>query len=482
MGPALRQMISNALKVIDLLLMVLSLGVAKLPVLIQVGSMNLAHFLSLRIKLQNLLVLLVFLWVWNFVFTMLGLYDSKRMSSRLGELSDVAKATSLGTLVLVTAGWLLKLGMVTPSFVAIFLLFTTAVAAGSRLVLRTWLRHVRMQGRNSRNMIIVGTNRRAVEFARTLQSKPELGYRIIGFSDDRWGGMGELSQDGFSLLCDLSTLPVFLRRNVVDEVVLALPIRSFHLHACQIADLCERQGIIFRLLSDLFNLRNTPPRAEELDGAALITHYTTITEGQALLIKRIFDFTTSLALLIPLWPFLLVIAVMIKLTSPGPVLFVQKRVGLNKRMFDIYKFRTMVVNAERKIQEIEHLNEVSGPVFKIKDDPRLTPIGRFLRKASIDELPQLFNVIKGDMSLVGPRPWQLRDYELFTKGCEDWQRRRFSVRPGVTCLWQVYGRNLLPFDKWMELDLQYVEKWSFWLDLKILAKTIPAVLRGSGAA
>ncbi|MGA7928368.1 MAG: sugar transferase, partial [Candidatus Sulfotelmatobacter sp.] len=131
---------------------------------------------------------------------------------------------------------------------------------------------------------------------------------------------------------------------------------------------------------------------------------------------------------------------------------------------------------------IEHLNEVSGPVFKIKDDPRLTPIGRFLRKASIDELPQLFNVIKGDMSLVGPRPWQLRDYELFTKGCEDWQRRRFSVRPGVTCLWQVYGRNLLPFDKWMELDLQYVEKWSFWLDLKILAKTIPAVLRGSGAA
>jgi len=481
MGPALRQRLSSTLKVFDLLLIVLSLGVAKLPVLIRVGP-NFTHFLSLRIKLQNLLVLLVFLWLWNFVFTTFGLYDSKRMSSRLVEMMDVAKATTVGSVVIAVAAYLLKLGMFSASFIAIFWLFSTAVAAASRLALRTCLRHVRMQGRNSRNMIIVGTNRRAVEFARTVQSQPELGYRIIGFADDEWGGHVEISEHGFSLLCDLMTLPVFIRRNVVDEVVLALPIRSFHLHACRIADLCERQGIILRVLSDLFNLRNTRPRGEELDGAALITHYTTITEEGPLLTKRIFDFTVALALLILVGPFLLVTAVLIKLTSPGPVLFVQKRVGLNKRMFDIYKFRTMVVHAESKIRELEHLNEVSGPVFKIKNDPRLTPIGKFLRKSSIDELPQLFNVIKGDMSLVGPRPWQLRDYELFTEACEDWQRRRFSVRPGVTCLWQVNGRNSVSFDKWMELDLQYVQKWSFWLDLKILAKTIPAVLRGSGAA
>jgi exopolysaccharide biosynthesis polyprenyl glycosylphosphotransferase len=481
MVTAVRQMISNALKVWDLLLMVLSLGMANLPMLIEVGPINFTYFLSLRIKLQNLLALLVFLWVWNFVFTVLGLYDSKRMSSRLTELTDVARATLLGSLVIAAAAYLLNLRMFTPGFVAIFWVFSTVVTAGSRLVLRTWLRHIRMQGRNSRNMLIVGTNRRAVELARRVKSQPELGYRIIGFSDDEWGGLEELSENGFSLLCDLTTLPLFLRRNVVDEVVLALPIRSFHLLACRIADLCERQGIVLRLLSDLFNLRDTQPSEEELDGAALITHYTKITDGGPLLTKRIFDFTVGLGLLTLLGPFLLVVAVLIKLTSPGPVLFVQKRVGLNKRMFDIYKFRTMVVNAESKVRDLEHLNEVSGPVFKIKDDPRITRIGRLLRKTSIDELPQLFNVVKGDMSLVGPRPWQLRDYELFTSTCEDWQRRRFSVRPGVTCLWQVNGRNSLPFHKWMELDLQYIQKWSFWLDLKILAKTIPAVLRGSGA-
>ena len=183
-----------------------------------------------------------------------------------------------------------------------------------------------------------------------------------------------------------------------------------------------------------------------------------------------------------LLPVFAIVAILVKLTSRGPVFFVQQRLGLNKRMFQIYKFRTMVVDAEKKLKEVEHLNEVSGPVFKIKNDPRLTPLGRFLRKTSIDELPQLFNVLKGDMSLVGPRPLQVRDYELFNQICKDWQRRRFSVRPGITCLWQVNGRSSVQFEKWMELDLQYIRRWSLWLDLQILIKTIPAVLKGSGAA
>jgi lipopolysaccharide/colanic/teichoic acid biosynthesis glycosyltransferase len=181
-------------------------------------------------------------------------------------------------------------------------------------------------------------------------------------------------------------------------------------------------------------------------------------------------------------PVMILTAVLIKLGSPGPVFFIQKRVGLNKRVFSIFKFRTMVADAEKKLASLEHQNEVSGPVFKIKNDPRVTALGRFLRKTSIDELPQLFNVLKGDMSLVGPRPLQLRDYELFTEGGPDWQRCRFSVRPGITCLWQVNGRSSLPFEQWMELDQQYVRKWSLWLDMQILAKTIPAVLKGSGAA
>jgi len=175
-----------------------------------------------------------------------------------------------------------------------------------------------------------------------------------------------------------------------------------------------------------------------------------------------------------------VIALLIKVMSPhGPILFRQQRLGLNKRLFTIYKFRTMVPDAEQRIHTLEHLNEATGPVFKIKNDPRITPIGRILRKTSLDELPQLFNVLKGDMSLVGPRPLPGRDYRGFN---EDWQRRRFSVRPGITCLWQVNGRNSVPFEHWMQLDLQYIDKWSLWLDFQILARTIPAVLKGSGAA
>jgi exopolysaccharide biosynthesis polyprenyl glycosylphosphotransferase len=202
------------------------------------------------------------------------------------------------------------------------------------------------------------------------------------------------------------------------------------------------------------------------------------TDGWPLLLKRILDFVASLALLILLSPLFLIVAVLIKLTSPGPVLFAQKRVGLNKRVFTMYKFRTMVPAAESLQEGLSHLNEMSGPVFKIKNDPRVTPLGRMLRRSSIDELPQLFNVLKGDMSLVGPRAMSVRDYQSFS---EDWQRRRFSVPPGITCLWQIYGRNTIPFEQWMMLDMQYIDGWSLWLDLKILALTIPAVWRGLGA-
>jgi len=331
-------------------------------------------------------------------------------------------------------------------------------------------------------MLIVGSNRRAIEFAKSIKSAPELGYRVIGFADDEWSGAEDLRRDGWSLVCNLEDLREFLRRSVVDEIVLAVPLRSFHDHATEIAAMCEQQGIIIRVLSDLFNLKNARPMAEDFEGSAPLAHYASGQEGWPVVVKRAFDFTFSLLLLIALSPVLLVTALLIKLTSPGSVFFVQKRVGLNKRTFYIYKFRTMVINAEEKLREIEHLNEVAGPVFKIKNDPRLTPVGKLLRKTSIDELPQLFNVLIGDMSLVGPRPLQLRDYELFTDEGEDWQRCRFSVRPGITCLWQVSGRSSLPFQEWMELDRHYVRNWSLWLDLRILAKTIPAVLRGSGAA
>jgi exopolysaccharide biosynthesis polyprenyl glycosylphosphotransferase len=397
----------------------------------------------------------------------------------LDETKDVLKATTLGTGVMLFAHLLMHIALVTPVFLAVFWLTAACVVASGRLMMRSILRSARLRGRNLRDMLIVGTNPRAVQFACKVRDNQFFGYRVIGFVDQKWEGLTEFSQSGFSLACNFDELLSYLRTNVVDEVVVALPMRSLHQRASEVAAICEEQGILVRFISNLFDGKMSRPRVVVMDGDSVITHNTVRLEGWPVVIKRLVDIVVSASMSLLLLPVFLLTALLIKITSPGPVFFVQKRLGLNKRHFGIYKFRTMVVDAETRMKEIEHLNEVSGPVFKIKNDPRITPIGKFLRKTSIDELPQLFNVLMGDMSLVGPRPLPLRDYEGFS---EDWQRRRFSVRPGVTCLWQIGGRSSISFEQWMELDLQYIDKWSLLLDFKILLMTIPAVLRGSGAA
>jgi exopolysaccharide biosynthesis polyprenyl glycosylphosphotransferase len=265
----------------------------------------------------------------------------------------------------------------------------------------------------------------------------------------------------------------------VDEVAIYLPFGSFYRYSAEVANLCQQHGIIMRFNSDIFGIKTSRWRAEEFDGDQYIATYTGSGEFWPRTAKRLFDIVVASCALFLLSPVLATAAIAIKLSSPGPIFFLQDRIGLNKRRFTIFKFRTMVPNAEKLMAVLEKHNEVTGPVFKIRNDPRITPIGRLLRRSSIDELPQLLNVLKGDMSLVGPRPLPVRDYEGFN---EDWQRRRFSVKPGITCLWQVNGRSEISFEQWMRLDLQYMDEWSLWLDLKILAKTVPAVLKGAGAA
>jgi exopolysaccharide biosynthesis polyprenyl glycosylphosphotransferase len=482
MGTVKGQVLSSITKLCDLVLLVVAFTIATLPHIGASGSVSLVQFLHYRIRLVDLVIFSVLLGTWQLIFATLGLYGSKRLTSRKSEAFDAFKATTLCAGVLALASFLLDFKWVTPNFVLTFWACGTGMVVGTRMAVRTWLRRLRMHGRDSRNMLIVGSNPRAIEFAKTVQSKPELGYRILGFADQEWSGIGAVQEHGWHLVCDLDNLRSFVRRSVVDEIVLTVPMRSFHDLASEVVAMCEQQGIVVRMLSDLFNLKHRPSKTEDFEGSPVITHYSGIVEGWPTTIKRSIDFMLSLLLLIAVTPVLVLTAILIKLTSPGPVFFVQRRIGLNKRVFHIYKFRTMVADAEKKLRDVEHLNEVSGPVFKIKNDPRLTPVGKFLRKTSIDELPQLFNILNGDMSLVGPRPLQLRDYELLTEAGQDWQRCRFSVRPGITCLWQVSGRSSLPFHKWMELDLQYVRNWSLWLDVQILAKTIPAVFRGIGAA
>ncbi|MFZ0318223.1 MAG: sugar transferase [Candidatus Sulfotelmatobacter sp.] len=478
MGNVRRQFLLNSMKVFDLVLMVAAFGLAAV-VVSKNATVSVAEFLALRVKIQNFVTFSLLLVVWHVIFSVFGMYASRRLAGRWDEVVDIVKATTLGTFLLFCSHFAFHISLIRPQFLAIFWLASTGGAISSRMAMRSLLKRLRLHGRNLRDILIVGTNARAIQFADKMRQNPALGYRVMGFVDQEWPGLTDFHHSGFKLACDFDSLPGFLRSNVVDEVVVTLPMRSFHSRASEIAALCEEQGIVIRFISNLFDLKKARFRTEDFEGDSLITHYTGGLEGWPVVFKRVVDIMFSLGLIILLLPLFLLTAALIRLTSRGPAIFVQKRLGLNKRHFGIYKFRTMVVDAEKRMKEIEHLNEVTGPVFKIKNDPRITPLGRILRKTSIDELPQLFNVLKGDMSLVGPRPLPIRDYEGFN---EDWQRRRFSVRPGITCLWQIGGRSSISFEKWMELDLQYIDKWSLKLDLEILVKTIPAVLRGSGAA
>jgi exopolysaccharide biosynthesis polyprenyl glycosylphosphotransferase len=323
----------------------------------------------------------------------------------------------------------------------------------------------------------VGTSGRAIELARTLESRLDLGYRIAGFANEGAVKSTAFAESGYGVVCGLHDIREFLRHHVVDEVMITLPEWSSFAAILEIEAACDEQGVIVRRLAQATERR--PGHVNEVEGEVLLRNGKDSLDSWGAALKRIFDVVGATALLIVCSPFLLAAAVAIKLTSPGPILFTQERVGLHKRTFRIYKFRTMVVDAEKRLAELEARNEVSGPVFKILKDPRITGVGHFLRKTSIDEMPQLLNVIKGDMSLVGPRPLPLRDYAGFS---EDSHRRRLSVRPGITCSWQIEGRSSIPFEQWMSLDLQYIDKWSFWLDVRILLKTVPAVLKGSGAA
>ena len=468
------------LKVLNLTFMVLSFGLATIvDVLRDGGGVTLSGFLSMRVRLSNFAVFAILLLVWHLILSLSGQYQSQRLARKRSLIMDAVKATTLATFLLAGLMYALRITMGTPSFIIAFWIFASVLVAGGRVLIRGFLETVRARGHNLRQVLILGTNGRACAFARRLEAKPELGYRVLGFVDDSWSGLQDFFQTGYTLCCSFDELADYLRHNVVDEVAIYLPLRSFYEHSSQVAALCEHHGIVMRFDSDIFNLKVAHSRADELDGDSHITAYSGSRDGLPNLVKRSLDVTVSFVLLVFLAPLLLAVAVAIKFTSKGPVLFLQERVGLNKRRFLIYKFRTMIPNADKMLPDLERLNEVSGPVFKIKNDPRMTPIGRLLRRASIDELPQLFNVLQGDMSLVGPRPLPVRDYEGFS---EDWQRRRFSIRPGITCLWQVNGRSSISFEKWMQLDLQYIDQWSLWLDFKILARTVPAVLKGSGAA
>jgi exopolysaccharide biosynthesis polyprenyl glycosylphosphotransferase len=474
-----RKILMAAFKIFDLLVMVGVFMLATSVVYSRINTITFHEFLQMRVKVENFIIFIGFILLWHLIFSLFGLYRSRRFSTIKVEIKDLLLSSALGTFTVFVLGKLFSIVIITPLFIAILFTGIASVMIISRLVLRYSLKKVRLHGRNLRHMLIAGTNDRARNFARKIESRPELGYSFVGFVDDQWKGNGDLEKYGWKIVSNLSDFNAYIRGNVVDEVVIGLPMKSLYHEASQIFAACEEQGIIVRNLTDIFNTKLSQSRAEIFEGNQIISHYTGAMQGWPITVKRAMDILLSGFLLLVLSPLFLLVGLLIKLDSPGPVFFSQDRVGLNKRRFRLYKFRTMIDGADKCQDELECLNEACGPVFKIRKDPRITKLGSLLRKTSIDELPQLINVLKSDMSLVGPRPLPVRDYNGFNK---DWHRRRFSVRPGITCLWQVNGRSSIPFEKWMELDMNYIDKWSLWLDVKILTKTIPSVLKRSGAA
>ena len=300
---------------------------------------------------------------------------------------------------------------------------------------------------------------------------------MLGFVDND-PRFAEAELYGASWLGRVDDLDRIVATEVIDEVAIALPIKSHYSQIESAVALFEEQGITTHLLSDLFPQKLARSQPVDLGGMPIVSLHSTPRFSWRTEAKRIFDLVTALIALIISSPVFLLTAIAIKLDSSGPIFFVQERVGLSKRRFRMIKFRTMSVDAEARMKDLEHLNEKTGPIFKIKNDPRVTTIGKWLRRTIIDELPQLVNVLLGDMSIVGPRPLSVRDAELMELA---WQKRRFSVKPGLTCLWQVSGRSNLSFEQWMQLDLDYIDRWSLGLDATILLRTIPAVIFARGA-
>ena len=465
-------------RLLDLFLVCLSFVIATVLTVQERQLFSLSQFLSVRTRLSNFGIFLLALTLSYLVLSLSGLYRSRRLSGATSEVADIAKGATLTAGVFMITGMVFSVVMIDLPFVLIFLLSTVTSFLGSRLILRSTLRLLRMRGRNIRYMLILGTNQRAIDFARRLNNSPHRGYRILGFVDDEWEGMTAFHETEFQVVSSISGLTSFLRTSVVDEITIYLPFASSYGRCYDIAQLCQEHGIVMHFTSDLFGSTSMTRRTEEFDGEHFITAGMGFRDIFPSAVKRALDIVISLTILVVSSPILLVAGAAIKLTSKGDVLFLQDRVGVNKRTFKIFKLRTMVPDAEMLLTRLEGQNEVSGPVFKIRADPRITLVGKFLRASSIDELPQLLNVLIGEMSLVGPRPLPLRDVKGFAL---DWQRRRFSVKPGITCLWQVGGRSSISFDQWMLLDMQYMDEWSIWLDFKIMLQTIPAVFRGSGA-
>jgi exopolysaccharide biosynthesis polyprenyl glycosylphosphotransferase len=422
--------------------------------------------------------------IWGALLLLSGEYRSHRTVPLLDEAWEVVRASITGSVIFTLMIYVFRLDeallgndLISRSWILLFSVLACLLVLAEKVGLRLTSRYFRASGFNFRTVIIVGTGASGQAIADSIRSHRFWGFRILGMVESGSDSdAGEPSR--WPVLGSIDALPSIVENNIVDDVIFAVGRRDLDRMEDLFLSLQER-GIRTRFALRLFPYTQAKIELEDLDGVPLLSFSPAPTSVLALAAKRSIDVALASLLLVLGLPIIVAIALAIKITSGGTVLYRQTRCGLNGRLFTLYKFRTMEEGAHEKRRDLLALNEMTGPAFKLRRDPRVTWLGRFLRRFSLDELPQLWNVLKGEMSLVGPRPPIPEEVAQY----QPWQRRRLAMKPGLTCLWQISGRSDNPdFNQWMQLDLEYIDSWSPTLDVKILLKTIPVVLSGRGAS
>ncbi|MBC8446744.1 MAG: undecaprenyl-phosphate glucose phosphotransferase, partial [Chloroflexi bacterium] len=404
-----------------------------------------------------------------------GLYDHRRTRSWLGEMRAIINGTAIGIVTLVFIVFFAR-PLAYSRLIFFYAAFSITIFLGiSRLVKAIVLARLRRSGRAVDRVLIVGAGEIGRTVMRNLVAQPELGYQVVGFVDDN-PDKAQTDIGRFRALGSVDNLPRILEQECIDEVIIALPWQA-HRKIIRLVNECQRADVHARIIPDLFQMSLSQVDVDDINGIPLIGVREVRLTGVNLAIKRVVDVVVAVVSLALALPLMLLIALVIRLDSPGPVLFPQERMGRGGRLFTMHKFRSMVEGADAEQEALSQAEEVDGRRFKLKDDPRVTRVGRFLRRTSLDELPQLFNVLRGEMSLVGPRPALPAEVTQY----QEWHKKRQEIVPGLTGLWQVSGRSEIPFDEMVLLDIYYIENWSLGLDSRILLQTIPKVIFGEGA-
>ncbi len=443
----------------------------------------LGHFEFLRHHLQPVIypfghyvpLLIAFLMVWAGVGYFSSLYRDLELNNPIQLILDIVSQLGIVLMVIYAGLYLFRRVDISRSYVLLIGGIDFVLLLMGRAISYSGVAWMRERLGRYHYLLIVGCGPRAREMATLIEESRGMGLRLIGFVDPDAGDTAEAKLGGYDVF-PLDSLTGILHKRVVDEVIFALNLQELA-QLEPVMQHCAEVGLKTRVQLEFLPAAYSRIYLENFRDVQLLSLSSAPDSELRLFFKRVFDIVVSGASLIVLSPLLACIAAMIRITSPGPVLFDQTRCGLGGRRFTLYKFRSMINNAEQMRAELHQLNELDGPVFKISDDPRITPVGRWLRRFSLDELPQLWNILRGDMSFVGPRPAVPEEVKQY----ENWQKRRLRMRPGLTCTWVLEGRSHVDFNRWMQLDLTYIDNWSLWLDAKIFLRTIPIVLSGRGA-